>query len=89
MSTLKAIAVEWNDITEQSGWHSQDEHKDMRPLYCFSVGFLVDETDDYIVMSDTYGIGQDENRWGTVTIIPKGCIRIKTWLCNVDPIRRS
>jgi len=83
------VAVKWEDITSLVRFSlSQDfEHK---RLYKMSVGFVVKETDEYVVIADDVDLTWDRdsaNNYGT--LIPKGCIRewnvIKRYECVEGP----
>jgi len=62
---MKPVIVKWVDITSELIWN--DEGK-VKPLKFTSIGFLVEENDDYIVLNDTDG------EWGQHTAYPRGCI---------------
>ena len=48
---IKGIYVEWLDATTKSGWH---ETSDCGLLKCHTLGFLMDETDDFITVAATH-----------------------------------
>jgi len=79
------VAVKWEDITSLVRF-SMHQDFECKRLYKMSVGFVVKETDEYVVIADdidlTYS-GDSSNNYGT--LIPKGCIRewnvIKRYEC--------
>jgi len=64
--------VEWVDSSSDDGW--EDKHKVEEEfeesLTCYSVGFLVYESDDRIVLLSHDGSKQ----WSTRITIPKVCV---------------
>lgn len=69
------VAVKWEDITSLARFNLQDDFEAKR-LYKLSVGFLVKETDEYVVIADDLDLTLSPdscNNYGT--LIPKGCVR--------------
>lgn len=70
------VYVEWIDIVAtDGGWHSTDELEDwIQNEECVvrQVGFLYRQTDDYIVLVDSYF---DEYNVGYAVKIPMGCVK--------------
>ena len=69
------VAVKWEDVTSLSRF-SLSQDFDARRLYKMSVGFVVKETDEYVVIADDLDLNLDGdscNNYGT--LIPRGCIR--------------
>ena len=76
--------VEWLDAYEESaGWHSIADAKKMRPKPVNSVGYVIDETEDYIILAGDLdprllkGLSEEEIRkilddsdCGRLTVIP-------------------
>jgi hypothetical protein len=48
---MKLIYVEWTDASSGPGWQRIDEIQQQRPLRCRSVGWLVHEDKDHIVLA--------------------------------------
>ena len=63
---MKPVIIKWVDITTELIWN--DEAPKVKPLEFTSIGFLVEDRDEYVVVSDTDG------EWGQHTAYPKGCI---------------
>lgn len=70
------VYLEWQDIATYSppwaGWNEQ-----LPPSKCFSVGWLVLETADYLTITATYSDDWDEDNKRhalLMSTIPKGCI---------------
>ena len=77
---LKILKVTFEDITEMPGWHPADGHEEqhIQPVQCVQVGFKVKEDKKNLYMSPMFGgsMNQDgSNSWGSLMVIPKGCIR--------------
>ncbi len=68
-------AIEWEDVTCVSRF-TLDHDFDAERLYKLSVGFVIKETPEYVVLADDVDVSRradSPNNYGT--IIPKGCIR--------------
>jgi hypothetical protein len=68
-------AIEWEDVTTISRFTLEHDF-DSERLFKLSVGFVVHETSEYVVLADDVDISgrpDSPNNYGT--IIPKGCIR--------------
>lgn len=63
--------VKWSDSASYRGWRSEEEVKKLRPLSCTTIGFLIDETDEFIVLSQTVA---DDGDLSETIVIPKICI---------------
>lgn len=63
---MKPVIIKWVDITTELVWN--DEVPKVKPLEFTSIGFLIHECDQYVVVSDTDG------EWGQHTAYPRGCI---------------
>lgn len=73
---MKPVEVVWVDIEELSGgWHDQDEVdkfiSEVKNRTVTHIGYLYEEDDDYIVLADSFAGGD----YGTLNIIPRGCIK--------------
>jgi hypothetical protein len=64
---MKPVIIKWVDITSELVWN--DETPKIKPMEFTSIGFLVEENDNYIVVNDTDG------EWGQHTAYPKGCVK--------------
>lgn len=72
METDKQIVlIEWLDSKGIQQWEYLDEIEPMPPCNCYSVGFLINENEDYVTLalglSDTQVLGR--------TTIPASCIK--------------
>ena len=68
-------AIEWEDVTVVSRF-TLDQDFEAERLYKLSVGFVIKETPEYVVLADDVDLSHrpdSPNNYGT--IIPKGCIR--------------
>ena len=64
---MKPVIIKWVDITSELVWN--DETPKIKPMEFTSIGFLVEENENYIVVNDTDG------EWGQHTAYPKGCVK--------------
>lgn len=70
---MDLILVTWKDITGCDGsWMSLDEAKEMYPGPMETVGWLLKETPEYIVVASSRDT--EEDTVGSVTAIPKSVI---------------
>lgn len=60
----QAVYVLWKDITTDGDW--LDELKGLEPIDVVTLGFIVEEKDDHIVVAQT--ISADEGGFGRVAI---------------------
>lgn len=75
----KVVLVEWNDSSTYSGWTSVENKKVMANtpdgMLCRTVGYLIEETDSYFLVSHTLTYTPDEITLASDTIqIPKGAV---------------
>ena len=73
---LKKVYVEWVDSARNNDWNTVDEinfKTSFRPIEVETVGWLIHETDDYIVVAQSIGY-EPEQFCGTMTI-PKCSIK--------------
>ena len=86
---MKLVKVTWNDSAEtsDSGWVSLDSAKKDRPCKIASVGWLINETNEFITIAGDTDANEIENEkddlLGRVECIPKGCV-IKIEVLRVD-----
>ena len=65
--TVPIVIVKWIDAETSDGW--DNDHDDNEPV-CYSVGFLVKETEKFLTLAGSFSEGQTNNR----IKIPKGMI---------------
>jgi len=63
------IEITWDDAATDSGW--EDVPKKLEPSLAMTVGFLVRETKDHILVASTY----DDNHTNARIQIPKKLIK--------------
>ena len=67
------ILVEWTDCISYDSWDDFSEHEDLELPTILSVGFLIKETDDKVILSS---LVDDENeQMGMSQAIPKAVIK--------------
>jgi hypothetical protein len=63
---MQPVIIKWVDITTELIWN--DSTPKVKPMEFTSIGFLIEDRDEYVVVSDTDG------EWGQHTAYPRGCI---------------
>lgn len=66
------VAIDWVDIaTSHPTWTPHEEIMEIRPVLCHIVGFVVEETEEYvIIVQNISDMGLDFNS----AVFPRGCI---------------
>lgn len=76
--TLPLVLVEWLDASGDNAWTSFYEILNERPILCFVVGFLIEDTEEYLTV---VSLGRDDlSRGADRTTIPK------TWQVKITPL---
>ena len=82
----QSVVVEWLDITSHDGaWLELKEAEEYVPTPMKTMGYLLKEENDYIVVVSTVASTMDSV--GSTNAIPRGCIQSITKLTKVDPVR--
>jgi hypothetical protein len=69
-----AIRIIWDDAESDAAW--QDEPTaPLGPTLMLSIGFLIRDEPDYILMADTYELGPNTKMIGNTNKIPRGMIK--------------
>lgn len=71
---LKFELIKWDDARSFNGWH--DINDDFQPAKCVSVGWVVFEDDNKLVLVGT--INHTDDNLGDPWVIPVGCITERT-----------
>ena len=66
----KVEIVEWLDAVASTGWHSDDEPQEP-PVHVATIGFVVADEKQYLVVAATWAGGESNNRM----TIPKAWIQ--------------
>ena len=67
----KLYEVRWLDAYEkESGWHSLNDALKIRPPEVLSVGYVLAETEEYIILAADIGSDKMDNDVGRVQVIP-------------------
>ena len=70
----KLYLIKWNDSATMRGWFDKrDMPKEATPLECVTVGWVVRENDDEIVLAAS----RNEDQWGGLWIVPRSCVYLK------------
>lgn len=77
------VLVEWIDaIDQENGWIPQELAKKANVMTVISVGFIFNETDEFITLiADKDKNPNEDSEVSRVTTIPKACIKKTSALC--------
>jgi hypothetical protein len=64
--------IDWLDHTGDSGWFDNDSVKKEKPITARTIGYLVEENDEYYKLVDTI---TNDNGVGGLSIILKSCVQ--------------
>jgi hypothetical protein len=68
------VLIEWQDIVGMgSGWVTHQEIMEAQPATMVTVGWVLRETEDFLVVGATVEIGGD-GQLGDVSVIPKAVV---------------
>lgn len=67
--------IEWLDSCAQSFWSDEKLAKDLRPDHCSTVGFVVNETDEFVTVIQSFtNRDGEQDQAGHTLCIPKFAI---------------
>lgn len=72
MKKRPLLVVEWDDITTDNGWKSEDKDYADLIVHCYSVGWKLKSNRRNLVISN---MRSDDGGCDKREIIPRGCIR--------------
>jgi hypothetical protein len=70
------VEVDWIDSATKHGWHDKSDLPEPGDMPCLSIGYLVEDGDDRLVL--VFGIGQNE--YLCSQLIPKSAVQKVTRL---------
>lgn len=74
----RLVFVVWKDATTELSWSNKEKIEKLIPPTCYTVGWLVNDTDYHITVAQTVGdkvvADDDEDQPGNIWTIPKGMI---------------
>lgn len=74
MKKIPEIAlVHWMDSASYPYWN--DESEEYPFMWAYSVGFVIKQTKDKIVLSQSASMTKDAKPWADVIVIPRVCVR--------------
>ena len=76
------VVVTWTDIASRADWMDQEEAEKCLPETCLTVGWIVAENEENIVLADSATASGD---WGGTTVIPKSVIKKKKKIAQSRP----
>ena len=71
--SAKVCLVDWLDSCTEGGWVATN-HVMPRSAHCQTVGFIVEEDKERIVLALSRAANEFSRPWGDLIAIPKGCI---------------
>lgn len=75
MDNTPPVLVTWNDITScDAAWMSLEEALEYTPSPIQTVGWIVEENEDYIVLVGSYSMDKEDRVFGSVCAIPKSVV---------------
>mgnify|MGYP001594112815 CR=1 FL=1 len=79
---LEIRYIEWTDSAGRAHWHDISAAKKLTPDSCKTIGFVLNETDDYIVVIQSHTNREDEaeNQADNALCIPKSAVSYMTAL---------
>lgn len=81
------VVVIWDDATSEAGW-VDDPHQYLKPTHAVTVGFLIAENEEYLVVADTYIEEKSSKTFSCSTKIPKGWVK-EIHLVNITRKRKN
>lgn len=63
--------IDWLDHTGDSGWFDDESIKKQKPITARTIGYLVEETNEYYKLVDTI---TSDGGYGGLSIILKSCV---------------
>ena len=69
LKRVKLCGIHWVDTV---GHRDDPADEPLKPLHCFSVGFVVEETKEYVKIASEL---IEDGTYQEVVAIPKGCIK--------------
>lgn len=86
MKSPRRVKVEWIDIVRStSAWSTHQELDEIKPSLCKSVGWLVKENDDFIVLATNIGDDWEDEDVGILVAIPRCVISSVNDLIELAP----
>ena len=84
---MDLVLVHWTDTVGHgdSAWMTSDEAIDVKPCPMVTIGYLLFDSESYIVVAGTRSIDVDDDTFGNVNSIPKCCVTAVTAICDRNP----
>ena len=75
MNTENLVIVRWIDIASHDGaWMDYSDAVTMKPIQVETVGWVIKENPEYIVVAASISPDKEESVTGSINAIPRGCI---------------
>ena len=69
------VIISWLDINScDNAWNTEEDLKDLVPAMCTTIGYLYEETKDWVKTFATYSFNTDSLDVGDCVVIPRGVI---------------
>ena len=72
MKEYKLIYAEWRDTTTIPDWYSEYNIVDVHPATIYSIGWLVREDPEFIVIAAS--LSPTSEMFSQISVIPRGCL---------------
>lgn len=74
---MKLLLIEWLDSASFDSWTAIDTLRKLKPSACQTVGFLLSEDEDYIVLAGSYAANSHNDSACGAMCIPVCCITLR------------
>jgi len=76
MKEIKLVLVEWLDILScDEAWMDLEEVEELEPLPVFTIGKMISDGKDVVIVASSWGKEADESFLGNINCIPRGVIK--------------
>ncbi len=84
MELPRIALVHWVDSAQYPYWN--DNAETFPILECKTAGFLIEETDEKLVIAQSASMNKDAKPWADVIVIPKVAVKSLEIIKNANPI---
>lgn len=85
MESKEVVYVEWLDAASSGDWRGYEDVDDLvGAVECRTIGFLVKENNDELIISPT--LADTQGQYASYFAIPQGCIKNR-WTININGMK--
>ena len=86
MSIPQMVNVVWYDTNEcsVSVWQTKAELLESKPCIIDSMGYLITENEDYLIISADKDFNNEDDIFGRSQVIPKGVVKEIQYLTKIN-----